>query len=260
MPPTASRARRLAILLALPALGACARAVTPAAPRPTSGAAASGYAPAGALPREIRWFRTSAERRALFLQAYRLAGERLPRLATGLASGSWAVILDADETLLDNSAYQQARATLDSAYTPESWHLWVQRRAATALPGAAAFVGAVRAAGGRVVVVTNRDARDCAATRENLASVGLPVDAVLCKEATSDKNPRFEAVARGTAGLPALRVVMWIGDNIQDFPALTQATTSRASDAALGEFGGRFVLLPNPMYGSWEENPAPPTP
>jgi 5'-nucleotidase (lipoprotein e(P4) family) len=253
------RARAGRLLLAAGATLACRTTVPPApGPAPVATPAAVGpYAPRGLLPREVRWFRTSAERRALYLQGYRVATERLPQLAAGRAADTWAVILDADETVLDNGAYQQERAALDSAYTPESWRRWVDRRAAAALPGAAAFVAAVRAAGGRPVIVTNRDAQECEATRDNLRAVGITVDAVLCKGTTSDKNPRFAEVARGAAGLPPLAVVMWVGDNIQDFPALTQRTTRGAPDAAFAEFGSRFVLLPNPMYGSWEENPVP---
>src|SRR5690348_15365830 len=66
------------------------------------------------LPNDVRWFRTSAEYRALTRQAYRVATERLPELSRGLAPQSWAVILDADETVLDNSEYQRRRAMLDS--------------------------------------------------------------------------------------------------------------------------------------------------
>src|SRR5215211_6898345 len=94
------------------ALGACrppAATVTPtpAAPR--------------RVPNEIRWVRTSAEYQALARQAYRAAGERLPELARGAPGGAWAVVLDADETVLDNSAYQRRRALLDSGYTDPSW-------------------------------------------------------------------------------------------------------------------------------------------
>ena len=56
--------------------------------------------------------------------------------------------------------------------------------------------------------------------------------------------------------LPAMRVLMWVGDNIQDFPTLTQSIRTR-DDAAFAEFGEGFVVLPNPMYGSWEKNSLP---
>ncbi|MGH7616976.1 MAG: HAD family acid phosphatase, partial [Gemmatimonadaceae bacterium] len=91
------------------ALTACA------APRTTTAPAARP------LPNDIRWFRTSAEYRALTRQANRVAEERLPTLSHGLAAGSWGVILDADETVLDNSEYEQRRFVLDSGYTDASW-------------------------------------------------------------------------------------------------------------------------------------------
>ncbi len=234
--------------LALAALAACAPAATAArAPAPEA---------AATLPRDIHWFRSSAEYRASALQAYRLAAERTREAARGAAPGSWAVILDADETVLDNSQYQKERAGVDSAFSAPSWDAWVRRVEAGAVPGAVEFVRGVRAAGGRVAIVTNRDEPQCAATRENLRRVGVEADAVLCRvNGQSDKNPRFAAVQEGRAapGLPPLRVVLWVGDNVQDFPGLTQA--ARDDPRALEPFGSRYVVLPNPMYGSWERNP-----
>jgi len=97
-------------------------------------------------------------------------------------------------------------------------------------------------------------------TRANLQRVAISADAVLCRTDSSNsfKDVRFEAVTAGTppSPLPALRVVMWVGDNIQDFPRLRQDIRS-ASDSAFAEFGDRFIVLPNPMYGSWERNALP---
>ena len=69
----------------------------------------------------------------------------------------------------------------------------------------------------------------------------------------SDKNPRFAAVAAGTtkAGGPPLDAVAFVGDNILDFPNLSQAAVKK-DDTALAPFGIRYFLLPNPMYGSWQ--------
>jgi 5'-nucleotidase (lipoprotein e(P4) family) len=209
-----------------------------------------------ALPNDVRWFRTAAEYRALTRQAFLLATERLPELSRGLPSQSWAVILDADETVLDNSEYQRRRALLDSGYTEASWAAWVNERAAVAVPGAPEFTRAVHARGGRIVIVTNRADSLCAATRVNLQTAGIETDLVLCQTpGPSDKNPRFQKVQNGTAmaGVPALTVVAWVGDNILDFPGMTQA--SRNDPRALDQFGKRFFILPNPMYGSWERNP-----
>ena len=204
------------------------------------------------LPNDIRWFRTSAEYRALTRQAYATATTRLPELSRGLAPQSWAVILDADETVIDNSEYQRRRAMIDSAYTEASWAARVNERAAPPVPGAPEFTRAVHAAGGRIAIVTNRADSLCTSTRVNLQKAGIEADLVLCQTpGPSDKNPRFQKVQNGTAaaGVPPLTVVAWVGDNILDFPGMTQA--SRNDPNALGAFGTRFFILPNPMYGSW---------
>jgi 5'-nucleotidase (lipoprotein e(P4) family) len=204
----------------------------------------------------IHWWRNSAERTALYVQAFRWAGERLRQLAAGQRSGTWAVVMDADETVLDNSTYQFRRNPQGQGYSSESWAAWVNEEAAPATPGAPEFTRLVHDLGGRVAIVTNRDEDVCPQTRDNLRKVAIAFDVVLCRApGQSDKNPRFRQVETGTGtGLPALRVLMWVGDNIQDFPGLTQAVRSQPP-SALAEFGRSWVLLPNPMYGSWESNP-----
>lgn len=224
--------------------------VRPANPRP----AAPAIAIPRTIPNEIRWFRTSAEYRALTRQTYQLAADRLPELTKDAAPQSWAVILDADETVLDNSEYQRRRALDDSAYTEASWSAWVNERAAAGIPGAPEFTQRVRALGGRVVVVTNRAMGLCDATKANLQTIRVEVDLVLCQPpGESDKNPRFERVRAGTAapGFAAANVVEWIGDNILDFPGMSQDI--RGDPAAFSEFGKRYFILPNPMYGSWQQ-------
>jgi 5'-nucleotidase (lipoprotein e(P4) family) len=244
------------------ALSASCRTAAPGAP-PQAGPAAPAPSPsarpanAPRLPEAIRWSIDSAEHRALFLQVYRAAAARVEREAASRAPGSWAVVLDADETTIDNSAYQRERALADRPFDPESWRAWCARREATPLPGAAAFLDRVRELGGRIAIVTNRSAAECPDTEAVFRAHGLAYDAMLCKPdgGSSDKNPRFEAVARGTtpAGLPPLEVVAFVGDNIQDFPGLSQAIRTQG-DAAFAPFGVRYFVLPNPMYGSWERN------
>jgi 5'-nucleotidase (lipoprotein e(P4) family) len=208
------------------------------------------------LPNDVRWFRNSAEYRALAIQTYRTATERLPEATHGVATGAWAVILDADETVLDNSEYQRRRASVDSGYTDATWAAWVRERRALAVPGAVDFTRYVRTSGGRIAIVTNRADSLCTATRENLTKVGVEADVLLCMTGgESDKNPRFRRIQSGNAvsGMRALTVVQWIGDNIQDFPTLTQQARDNAP--MLAEFGKKYFILPNPMYGSWERNP-----
>ena len=208
-----------------------------------------------ALPDSITWVQRSAEYYAAVIQTYRLATIRVEQQAASRTPGAWAVILDADDTILSNLQYQIER--VGAGYSPESWAGWVHRREATVMPGAAAFLARVRALGGRIAIVTNRLESECADTIEVFKAQALVFDAMLCRpnEAPSDKNPRFEAVAAGRtpAGNTPLDVVAFVGDNILDFPALSQKLR-QAGETAFGEFGVKYFLLPNPMYGSWQEN------
>jgi 5'-nucleotidase (lipoprotein e(P4) family) len=242
----------VASLLALALWPACRSAAPAATPRTPTAPAASARPPLA-----IRWARDSAEHRALFLQVYRAATDHVEREAAGRTPGSWAVVLDADETVIDNSVYQLERARAGRPFDAESWRAWCARREAVPLPGASAFLALVRALGGRIAIVTNRTATECPDTEAVFRAHALAYDVMLCKPdgGPSDKRPRFEAVARGTtpAGLPPLEVVAFVGDNIQDFPGHGQAARGEG-DEAFSSFGVRYFILPNPMYGSWERN------
>jgi 5'-nucleotidase (lipoprotein e(P4) family) len=202
-----------------------------------------------------KWVDASAEYRALSIAAYNGAIRRLDALAADGLPERWAAIVDVDETTLSNVAFEAERAAIGGGHSSPAFQAWVRRKASTAMPGARAFFDKVHAFGGKVVAVTNRaDAIECAPTKQNLTAVGLGVDLALCRRGSSDKNPRFAAVEAGTAGLPAMPVLIFVGDNIQDFPGMTQDVRFE-DEAAMAEFGRRFHLIPNPMYGSWERNP-----
>ncbi len=209
------------------------------------------------VPLELHWFRNSAERRALDEETYIQAQEAVGALAQSYRPNTWAVVLDIDETILDNSEYQKRLAASGQGFSLEGWAAWVQEEKATAIPGAAGFVHAVRATlHGRVVLVTNRSLADCPATETNLQNQTIEYDAILCApdgpdgKPISDKNPRFAIVkAGGIQALGALTVLAYVGDNIQDFPGLSQASPGDPS-----HFGKDYFVLPNPMYGSWVGN------
>lgn len=211
--------------------------------------------PAATEPDSIRWVRQSAEYMAAVEQAYRAATARVEAEARARPPGAWAVVLDADETVISNLVYQAERARQGLPYTTESWNAWVKRREATPLPGAAEFLGRVRELGGRIAIVTNRLRSECPDTEAVFAAHGLAYDAMLCREdgGPSDKNPRFTAVAEGRtpAGAKPLEIVAFVGDNILDFPRLTQKVRSEGT-RAFADFGVRYFLVPNPMYGSWQ--------
>ena len=207
------------------------------------------------VPDSVKWVQTAAEYTASVLQTYRTATLRVEREAAARPRDTWAVILDADETVISNAVYQAERGRQGLAYSTESWHAWVVRRESTPLPGARAFLNRIRELGGRIAIVTNRLQAECADTAAVFATHALVYDAMLCRPdgLPSDKNPRFRSVADGTSPLGATprEVLLFVGDNILDFPALSQATRAQG-DAAFAEFGQRYFLIPNPMYGSWQ--------
>ena len=138
---------------------------------------------------------------------------------------------------------------------PCPWGIREAGRRASPLPGAARFLARTRQLGGRIAIVTNRLGSECPDTEAVFKAHALAYDVMLCRPdgGPSDKNPRFEAVAQGTtpAGLPPLDVVAFVGDNILDFPGMRQAARQQG-ETAFAEFGVRFFVVPNPMYGSWQ--------
>lgn len=248
--------KRPLLLVLILLLSGCVPCTPP--PRTVPTAQAPPPAATATLPGAIHWFRSSAEYHAATIQAYHLAAERLEKVVAGLQPGTWAVSLDADETVLNNSQYQKELAERGAHFESATWNAWVTREAATAIPGAAGFLETVHRLGGKVAIVTNRGEAVCEATRNNLRKVGLAYDVVLCQPqgASGEKEPRWDMVTQGHASpdLPPLQLVLWLGDNIQDFPDLDQSLRTRPDDA-FADFGVRYFVIPNPMYGSWEKNP-----
>lgn len=243
--------RAAALVFALVLTGCASAPPRPAPSVPT----APTLPTTAALPNDLKWVRDAAEYHALALQTYRAVTTHVERQAAARARGSWAVVLDADETIINNLQYQIERGRQGLGYTAESWNAWVRRREATPIPGAPAFLSRVRALGGRIAIVTNRLGSECADTEAVFRAHQLAYDVMLCRPdgTPSDKNPRFASVAGGQAfGLTApVDVVAFVGDNILDFPSLSQAAR-KTGDAAFSDFGVRYFILPNPMYGSWQ--------
>ena len=203
------------------------------------------------LPDNLHWFRNAAERQAVYVEIYRNATEVVRQASQNLPADSWGVVLDIDETILDNSEYQKERALLGVGYSKASWGDWVSKHAASRLPGAKEFMDTVLdQLHGEVILVTNRSVAQCPVTERNLAEQSLRYSRIVCDSVGDlDKNARFDEIRKGTATTPALSVLAWLGDNIQDFPSSSQSSW----DDRL--FGILYFALPNPMYGSWQALP-----
>jgi len=203
----------------------------------------------------IKYMRDSDEYATLARQVYRMAGDAVTRLSKEYAGQPWAVVLDIDETTLDNSAYQLDRAAYGLPFESASWAAWVRRREAAAVPGVAGFIALVRSAGGHVAYITNRDEVLMDATRANLRTIGVwNDDDRLCgqKNPQHTKAQRRQEIISGSGDCAwqgrATRPIVFVGDQMADFPAAGEQIPQTGNDEA---FGRTCFLLPNSMYGTW---------
>jgi 5'-nucleotidase (lipoprotein e(P4) family) len=199
------------------------------------------------LPNDIRWVRQSTEHKTLCEHLFRQATAAILRtVKMEKSTGNLAVVVDLDETVLDNSLYQVERWKAGLSFTQDSWSDWVNRKEAGLIPGAKEFLSAVRKKGVRVVFLSNRMNDNLEATRGNLRLLGVldPKDLFLLRLDKDDlKEVRRKEVTEGTGRMKKvgpLQVVGYVGDQMGDF----------SSDRPK-EFGKINFLLPNPMYGKW---------
>lgn len=200
----------------------------------------------------VLWQQRSAEYRALCFQAYTLARVRIDQLKR-VPGERRAIVVDVDETVLDNSAFQGHELRKGIAYDADDWTAWTGRMEADTVPGALSFLKYAASEGISVFYITNRTREEEPATLRNLQKFGFPdADArhFLGREATSDKESRRQLVSRKYA------IVLLCGDNLNDFNGLfykkDQQGRAEALEQVKAEFGRRFIILPNPMYGDWE--------
>ena len=262
-----------ASLLAFALLAGCA--ATPLRhPEVVSSPAAPATVAANDNLNAVAWTQTAIEHDLIYLQTYRDAEAGL---LAALQDQGWdalakddraaplrglkpAVVLDIDETVLDNSPYQARLVKSGGSYDEASWAAWCKEERARAMPGALAFAQFAAAHGIAVIYLSNRAKDLDTATLANLRKLGFPIsgpDAFLglgtvvpgCEQSGTEKGCRRELVSR------QYRVLMQIGDQLGDFvdiTANTEAGRRQAIEAYLGWIGTRWFVLPNPTYGSWE--------
>jgi len=214
------------------------------------------------------WIQDAAESRALAHQAYNTARTQLE---LALADPSWtaapeqagefgelppAIVLDVDETVLDNSYYEARLVNAGAEYESESWAAWCNEARATPVHGALEFCQYAAEKGVTVFYVTNRRAPLAEATRKNLAALGFPLsdarETVIPRTDTSDKTPRRAALCA------EYRILLLVGDSATDFSGVFVEQPNERRNALAHEqaswWGTRWIVLPNPMYGDWELN------
>jgi len=195
----------------------------------------------------------SAEFRALSYQAFNLARIMLERdLRDNSVNSPRAIIVDIDETLLDNSPHSAKCIENQTSY-PDYWDEWCELGVAKALPGAVEFLQLARRYGVSIYYITNRREHLKEATMRNMRELGFPQIEdrhMMFRTAEAGKEKRRMAVARNH------HITMLIGDNLNDFSDVFEhkSVKQRAAvtDSLRHEFGRRFIVLPNAMYGDWE--------
>ncbi|MDJ0783653.1 MAG: 5'-nucleotidase, lipoprotein e(P4) family [Desulfosarcinaceae bacterium] len=200
------------------------------------------------------WMQTSAEYRALCYQTFNLARLNLQAfLSYYKGQKPVAVIVDADETVIDNSAYEAFLIGNDFGYSSKTWNPWMAAAQAEAVPGALDFLSYAKAQGVEIFYVTNRKMVGYEGTAKNLAALGFPfVDEkhLLLRTDTSDKQPRRDIV------MADYEVAFLMGDNLNDFESVfakkSVADRAAAVDERKAKWGSKFIVLPNPTYGEWE--------
>lgn len=218
-------------------------------------ASAQALTPARDFTNAVLWQQTSGEYRALAFQAYNFARLSLKEALWEQANSKPnCVIVDADETVLDNSVFQGHEIKKGVSFELTDWTKWTAMAAADTVPGALAFLKFAASKNVEVFYVTNRDQADYEGTLKNLQKFGFPnADAthLLVKTiASSDKEPRRQKI------LERYNVLLLCGDNLSDFSNVFYREgkdTKQEVDALQHLFGTKFIVLPNPMYGDWEK-------
>jgi 5'-nucleotidase (lipoprotein e(P4) family) len=199
----------------------------------------------------VLWQQTSAEYRALCIQAYNLAEFRMSEHTVN--ANSKAIVIDVDETVLDNSPYRAERIKNDE-FEGSFWD-WVRSEKAEAIPGALEFLQKADSLGFNIFYITNRDEKYREFTANNLNNLNFPQvgeEHLLMRiNKNSDKTERRDSVSG------KYEIILLIGDNLvdlsQEFYGSSIQNRKDIVDRFADEFGEKFIVLPNPVHGRWKK-------
>lgn len=214
------------------------------------------------------WIQTSVEYKMLCEQAFKMAFNNVQK---ALSDNTWtasleqskeyekllpAIIVDVDETILDNSPHQARLIKSDAAYSDSTWQIWVSEVKAKAIPGAKKFLTDVKNLGIKVFFVTNRVLED--PTVENLQKEIYPEiysDDVFCKkekpEWGSSKVERRKEIGK------KFRVLLLVGDDYNDFAYLGKVSPEKRVEKSKEHetyWGEKWFIIPNPTYGNFDKS------
>ena len=199
------------------------------------------------------WYQNAAEVDALYQQGYNVATSKLKELLKQPTSKPYSIVLDIDETVLSNIPFQVKMVKDGTAFNPKLWDEWVQKAEATPVAGAKEFLQFADKNKVQIYYISDRTDAQVDATIKNLEAQGLPVQGrdhlMFKKEGDKSKEGRRQEVLKHT------NLVMLFGDNLVDFAEFSTKSESdrdKMFEQLKAEFGDKFIIFPNPMYGSWE--------
>jgi 5'-nucleotidase (lipoprotein e(P4) family) len=216
------------------------------------------------------WMQRSVEYKANALSVYALAKIRLDE---ALADKNWtaapieqkgayqalppAVILDLDETVLDNSLYEVWLMKNDHSFSAQSWNAFVATQTSLPIPGAVEFAKYADSKGVKVFYITNRGVEVEADTRQNMDRYGFPMGGNVDTFLMQGEKPDWASAkgTRRTVITTGYRVLLNIGDNFGDFDDSYRSSENdrlKAFEANRERWGREWLMLPNPSYGSFE--------
>ncbi len=221
----------------------------------------------------VLWMQRSVEYKANTMALFELAKIRLDQ---ALKDKSWtaapaeqtgdyknlspAIVVDVDETVLDNSNYQAWMVMNNETFSPKTWTQFVKSETSTAIPGAIEFVKYADAKGVRVFYVTNRTKVEEEPTRENMRKLGFPMAANMDTILSAKERPDWGS-AKGTrraAIAKHYRILLLVGDNFGDFTDAYKGSVEerqKVFEEHAARWGRDWLMLPNPSYGSFESAP-----
>lgn len=204
----------------------------------------------------ILWTQTSAEYRALCYQAYNAAMEQINKEVKKHKKKDkpLTIVLDIDDTILDTSIYDASFMDTSKRPTLGNMKTWINSAAASPMPGAVEFLKEVSKKGVEIFYVTNRRAPEhVEGTIKNLEKFDFPSadqEHIFLKTNNGNKQERFDKIAKD------FKIIVYMGDNAGDFPLDTYGKLfderKKIFDEHKKDFGTKFIVLPNPIYGSWE--------
>ncbi len=195
----------------------------------------------------------AAEFNALNHQAYNIGKLRLNQILSSIKTNKkLAVVLDIDETVLDNSPFE-AKCIIENTNYPMYWAEWCNLAKAESIAGALEFIIYAADNGVEIFYISNRKMELFDVTQANLISNGFPyADSthLLLRTTVNDKEPRRNIVKEN------FEIALYFGDNLGDFSSVFDNTSNAIRNALVeenkDEFGSKFIVLPNPMYGAWD--------